>query len=86
MALLPLMFFANTGIAYYLKKNHFFMNKDNDDQKLRVNKKLILAQGEAFFKTHKVVLAMQISMFVIGKFSDSGKNGWIVCSDDGANW
>lgn len=45
-----------------------------------------MAQGEAFFKTHKVVLVMQIAMFVIGKFSDSGKNGWIVCSDDGMNW
>lgn len=25
-------------------------------------------------------------MFVIGKFSDNGKNGWIACSEDGMNW
>lgn len=58
MALLPMMFFANAGIAYHLKKNHFYMKKDSDDQKLRVNKELILAQGEAFFKTTRVVLVM----------------------------
>jgi len=85
MALLPLMFCANTGIAYYLRKNHFFMRKDDDDQKLRVNKQLILAQGETFYKTHKVVLVMQIAMFVIGKFSDSG-HGWVFCSENGENW
>lgn len=85
MALLPLMFCANTGIAYYLRKNHFFMSKDHDDQKLRVDKKVILTQGEAFYKTHKIVLVMQISMFVIGKFSDSG-HGWVFCSENGENW
>lgn len=85
MALLPLMFFANTGIAYYLRKNNFFMGKDHDDQKLRVNKKLIEDQGEAFYKTHKVVLILQISMFVIGKLSDSG-NGAVYCSENGENW